>query len=81
MNEDHEMNEDYERGGKDMLAMIREAYYKTDISTFEKLLDIEDEYSIRDFLADEYIHQGVMFERTRIFEELRKLADRYGIDI
>lgn len=75
------MNEDYEQGGKDMLAMIKDIYYKTDISTFEKLLDTEDEHSILDYLTDEYIHQGVMLERTRIFEELKELAEKYGIKI
>lgn len=75
------MNEDYEQGGKDMLAMIKDIYYKTDISTFEKLLDTEDEHSILDYLTDEYIHQGVMLERTRIFEELKELAEKYGINL
>ena len=64
-----------------MLAMIKDIYYKTDISTFEKLLDTEDEHSILDYLTDEYIHQGVMLERTRIFEELKELAEKYGIKI
>ena len=81
MNEDHEMNEDYEQGGKDMLAMIKDIYYKTDISTFEKLLDTEDDHSILDYLTDEYIHQGVMLERTRIFEELKEIAEKYGIKV
>lgn len=75
------MNEDYEQGGKDMLAMIKDIYYKTDILTFEKLLDTEDEHSILDYLTDEYIHQGVMLERTRIFEELKELAKKYGIKL
>ena len=33
------MSRDYEKGQNDMLALIKDAYYKADKSEFERLLD------------------------------------------
>lgn len=37
------MSNDYEKGQQDMLALIKDAYYRADKETFEQLLDAEDE--------------------------------------
>ena len=49
------MIDEYEQGQKDMLALIKDTYYKADKETFEQLLDAEDENEVRDFLKCEYI--------------------------
>lgn len=36
------MIDEYEQGQQDMLALIKDAYYKADKSEFERLLDAED---------------------------------------
>lgn len=75
------MINEYEQGGKDMLAMIKDIYYKTDISTFEKLLDAEDENEVRNFLRIKYINQEIKIGRDALSTEIKGLAERYGIKI
>lgn len=75
------MNEDYEQGGKDMLAMIKDAYYRADKETFERLLDEEDDNEVRNFLKCDYIKQGMRIERARLLREIKELAADYGIKI
>ncbi|OQQ81584.1 hypothetical protein [Ligilactobacillus salivarius] len=75
------MSNDYEKGQKDMLALIKDAYYKADKETFEQLLDAEDENEIQNFLKCDYIKQGMRIERARFLREIKELADRYGIKI
>ena len=73
--------DEYTKGQNDMLALIKDAYYKADKSEFERLLDEEDENEVRNFLKREYIKQGMSIERARLLREIKELADRYGIDI
>lgn len=75
------MKNEYKKGQKDMLALIKDVYYKADKSEFERLLDAEDENEVRNFLKCEYIKQGMSIERARLLREIKELADRYGIDI
>lgn len=73
------MIDKYEQGQQDMLAQIKDAYYKADKETFERLLDVDDENEVQEFLKCEYIKQGMKIERTRLLKEIRGLADKYGI--
>lgn len=73
------MIDKYEQGQQDMLAQIKDAYYKADKETFERLLDVYDENEVQEFLKCEYIKQGMKIERTRLLKEIRGLADKYGI--
>lgn len=75
------MKNEYEQGQQDMLALIKDAYYKADKSEFERLLDAEDENEVQNFLRCDYIKQGMSIERDRLLREIKELADRYGIDI
>lgn len=75
------MNSEYEQGQHDMLAMIKDAYYRADKKTFEQLLDADDENEVWGFLNHEYIKQGMKIERTRLLGEIGELARKYGIDI
>lgn len=45
--------DEYEQGQKDMLALIKDAYYKADKETFERLLDTEDENEVRNFFKNQ----------------------------
>lgn len=74
------MTNEYEQGQKDMLALAKDAYYKADKSEFERLLDVDDENEVQEFLKHEYIKQGMKIERTRLLEKIRGLAEKYGID-
>ena len=73
------MNNEYKQGQQDMLALIKDAYYKADKSEFERLLDAESENKVQEFLKHEYIKQGMEIEKTRLLGEIRGLADKYGI--
>lgn len=73
------MNSEYEQGQHDMLALMKDTYYRADKETFEKLLDAEDENEVQEFLKLEYIKQGMKTERTRLLKEIRRIADKYGI--
>lgn len=73
------MNKEYEQGQQDMLALIKDAYYKADKETFEKLLDTEDENEVQDFLKCEYIKQGIKIGRDTLSAEIRVLFKKYGI--
>lgn len=73
------MIDKYEQGQQDMLAQIKDAYYKADKETFERLLDVDDENEVQEFLKCEYIKQGMKIERTRLLKEIRGFADKYGI--
>lgn len=73
------MNSEYRQGQQDMLALIKDAYYKADKSEFERLLDAESENKVQEFLKHEYIKQGMEIEKTRLLGEIRGLADKYGI--
>lgn len=73
--------DEYTKGQNDMLALIKDAYYKADKSEFERLLDEEDENEVQNFLRCDYIKQGMSIERARLLREIKELADRYGIDI
>ena len=75
------MNNEYEQGQNDMLALIKDAYYKADKSEFERLLDAEDENEVRNFLKCEYIKQGIKIGRDTLSAEIKGLADKYGIKI
>lgn len=74
------MNNEYKQGQQDMLALMKDAYHKTDKKTFEKLLDAEDESKVQEFLKHEYIEQGMKIERNRLLGQIRELADKYGIN-
>ena len=74
------MNSEYEQGQRDMLALIKDAYYKADKSEFERLLDTDDENEVQEFLKREYIKQGMKTERTRLLRKIRELTEKYGID-
>lgn len=73
------MNSEYGQGQHDMLALMKDAYYRADKETFEKLLDAEGENEVQEFLKHEYIKQGMKIERTRLLKEIRGIADKYGI--
>lgn len=73
------MNSEYRQGQQDMLALMKDTYYRADKETFEKLLDAEDENEVQEFLKLEYIKQGMKTERTRLLKEIRRIADKYGI--
>ena len=75
------MTDEYEQGQQDMLALIKDAYYRADKETFEQLLDAEDEDKVQNFLKCDYIKQGMKIERARLLREIKELADRYGINI
>lgn len=75
------MTDEYEQGQQDMLALIKDAYYRADKETFEQLLDAEDENEVQNFLRCDYIKQGMRIERARLLREIKELADRYGINI
>lgn len=75
------MTDEYEQGQQDMLALIKDAYYRADKETFEQLLDAEDENEVQNFLRRDYIKQGMRIERARLLREIKELADRYGINI
>lgn len=51
--------DEYTKGQNDMLALIKDAYYKADKSEFERLLDKEDGNEVQNFLKCEYIKQGM----------------------
>lgn len=71
--------DEYTKGQQDMLALIKDAYYRADKETFEQLLDAEDENEVRNFLECEYIKQGMKIERTRLSKEIKGLFEKYGI--
>ena len=73
--------DEYEQGQQDMLALIKDAYYKADKETFERLLDVEDENEVRNFLKIKYINQGIKIGRDALLTEIKGLAERYGIKI
>lgn len=73
------MSNDYEKGQNDMLALIKDAYYKADKSEFERLLDAEDENEVCNFLKCEYIKQGMKIERAILSKEIKGLFEKYGI--
>ena len=75
------ITDEYEQGQQDMLALIKDAYYRADKETFEQLLDAEDENEVQNFLRRDYIKQGMRIERARLLREIKELADRYGINI
>lgn len=75
------MIDKYEQGQQDMLAQIKDAYYKADKETFERLLDAEGENKAQEFLKHKYIKQGMEIERTRFLGEIGELARKYGIKI
>lgn len=73
------MSRDYEKGQKDMLALIKDTYYKADKETFEQLLDAEDENELRNFLKCEYIKRGIEIGRDALSAEIKALFKKYGI--
>ena len=73
------MSNDYEKGQKDMLALIKDTYYKADKSEFERLLDAKDENDVRNFLKCEYIKQGIKIGRDALSAEIKVLFKKYGI--
>ena len=75
------MIDKYEQGQQDMLAQIKDAYYKADKETFERLLDAEGENKAQEFLKHKYIKRGMEIERTRLLGEIGELARKYGIKI
>jgi hypothetical protein len=75
------MIDKYEQGQQDMLAQIKDAYYKADKETFERLLDAEGENKAQEFLKHKYIKQGMEIERTRLLGEIGELVRKYGIEI
>lgn len=75
------MTNEYQQGQKDMLAQIKETYYKADKKTFEKLLDTDDENEVLNFLKCEYIKRGMKTERARLLGQIRGLTEKYGINI
>lgn len=75
------MIDKYEQGQQDMLAQIKDAYYKADKETFERLLDAEGENKAQEFLKHKYIKQGMEIERTRLLGEIGELARKYGTKI
>ena len=75
------MSNDYEKGQNDMLALIKDAYYRADKETFEQLLDAEDENEVQDFLKCEYIKKGIKIGRDALSAEIRVLFKKYGIKV
>lgn len=75
------MKNEYKQGQKDMLALIKDAYYKTDKEKFEQILDDEDENEVRNFLKCEYIKQGIKIGRETLSAEIKELAEKYDISI
>lgn len=75
------MSNDYEKGQNDMLALIKDAYYKADKSEFERLLDTENENEVRNFLRIKYINQGIKIGRDALSAEIKGLAKKYDIKI
>lgn len=73
--------DEYTKGQNDMLALIKDAYYKADKSEFERLLDAEDENEVRNFLECEYIKQGIKIGRDTLSAEIKGLAEKYGIKV
>lgn len=73
------MTNEYEQGQKDMLALIKDAYYKADKSEFEQLLNAEDDNEVRNFLKCEYIKQGIKIGRDALSAEIKVLFKKYGI--
>lgn len=73
------MKNEYKHGQKDMLAMIKDAYYKADKEKFEQILDAEDENEVRNFLKCEYIKQGIKIGRDALSAEIKVLFKKYGI--
>ena len=71
--------DEYKKEQQDMLALIKDAYYKADKSEFERLLDAEDDNEVRNFLKCEYIKQGMKIERDRLSKEIKGLFEKYGI--
>lgn len=74
------MNNEYKQGQQDMLALIKDAYYKADKSEFERLLDTGDENEVQEFLRRDYIQQGMEIERARLLGEIRGLVKKHGLD-
>ena len=75
------MINEYEQGQNDMLALIKDTYYKADKETFEQLLDAEDENEVRNFLKIKYINQGIKIGRDALSEEIKRLLEKYGIKV
>ena len=75
------MINEYEQGQNDMLALIKDTYYKADKETFEQLLDTEDENEVRNFLKIKYINQGIKIGRDALSEEIKRLLEKYGIKV
>lgn len=75
------MKNEYEQGQQDMLALIKDAYYKADKSEFERLLDAEDKNEVRNFLRIKYINQGIKIGRDALSAEIKGLAEKYDIKI
>ena len=73
--------DEYTKGQNDMLALIKDAYYKADKETFEQILDAEDENEVRNFLKIKYINQGIKIGRDALSTEIKGLAERYEIKI
>ena len=73
--------DEYTKGQNDMLALIKDTYYKADKETFEQLLDTEDENEVRNFLRIKYINQGIKIGRDALSAEIRVLFMKYGIEI
>lgn len=73
--------DEYKKGQQDMLALIKDAYYKADKSEFEHLLDKEDENEVQKFLEREYIKKGMKIGRTTLSAEIKGLAKKYDIKI
>ncbi|MDE7522884.1 hypothetical protein [Ligilactobacillus salivarius] len=71
--------DEYTKGQNDMLALIKDAYYKADKSEFERLLDEEDENEVRNFLKREYIKRGIEIGRDALSAEIKELFKKYGI--
>lgn len=75
------MINEYEQGQNDMLALIKDTYYKADKETFEQLLDAEDENEVRNFLRIKYINQGIKIGRDALSAEIKGLANKYDINL
>lgn len=73
--------DEYKKGQQDMLALIKDAYYKADKETFEQLLDAEDENEVRNFLKIKYINQGIKIGRDALSAEIKGLANKYDINL
>ena len=73
--------DEYKKGQQDMLALIKDAYYKADKSEFELLLDKKDENEVQKFLEREYIKKGMKIGRDALSEEIKRLLEKYGIKV